>query len=205
MATRSERLNKRADKLESKGKTAKANLKRMQGKYGPGGERAMLQAEARDMALKFSDDPTQFGMSQSQIQDQVAAATQGQAAAAQQQQAALAQQALAAPGGFQAGHLASASQQLGAGTQDVAKQAAGQAHSQSQQMIAQKQQQVTAALERALQRKRDARAQTFSDINQVMDTTAKAAQMGTAMAGNIAAGAEGLAQGAIEAGGMSYS
>jgi len=195
--TRSQRLNERAETLRSKGKTAKANLLEMRAKYGPGGERAMLQAQAREQAMKFAEDPTQFGLTQQQMQDQIAAATQGQAAAAQQQQAALAQQALAAPGGFQAGYLADTAQQLGQGATQAAMDAAGQAQQTSQQMIAQKGAQVKAELERALQRKRDARNQTFSDIQQSMATTAQAAQLATGIAGNIATGAEGLRTGAI--------
>jgi|MDSZ01.2.fsa_nt_gb hypothetical protein len=193
MATRSEKLNERADKLAAKGNQAKASLLQMKAQYGAGGERAMLQSRSRQMANQFSEDPSQSGLTKQQTQDQIAAATQGAAAAAQQQQAALAQQALAAPGGFQAGYLTSASQGLGKGTAEAAMGAAGQAAAQSQQMIAQREAQVSQELERALQRKREAQQQAFDTVNQTIST-----------AGNVASAASGVggAAGALSAGGI---
>lgn len=198
MATRSERLNKRADALAAKGKTAKAGTKRLKAQYGSGGALAASQQADMERFQKFQEDPSQFGLSQQQTQDQIAAATQGAAAAAQQQQAALAAQSLAAPGGFQAGYLTSASQGLGTGSQDAARRAAGDSQTTSQQMISQLEGRALAGLDRVTQRKREAEDRVFDVANQAIDTGANAFAAATGGAKALGDASKALVEGGMK-------
>ena len=165
--TRSERLQKKADKLREKGKEWKAQKKEMKAEYGPGGVGAM--AQARDLAQMeaFEADPTQFGDSQQKQMQDALAAQQVAAAGAAAQQEELAQAALT--GAVPAGQLEVASQKLAMGVQDAGRAGYGDAAQRSMAKIAAAQAQAAGAPDRMLARKQGRVASTVQTAQGIID------------------------------------
>ena len=165
--TRSERLQKRADKLRDKGKEWKAQKKEMKAEYGAGGVGAMAQAKDLAQMEAFEADPTQFGDSQQKQMQDALAAQQVAAAGAAAQQEELAQAALT--GAVPAGQLEGAAQQLAMGAQAAGQQGYGDAAQRSMAKIAQAQAQAAGAPDRMLARKQGRAASTIATTQGIID------------------------------------